>query len=192
MNRHKHPVALCDDDTMSEIVRIVDDPDSETLEAFELLSAALTRWPDDHRLWFLRGSIYAGSQRRAEARVDFARAVALAPDFDIARFMLGLVDLLDGHVQDAAACWEPLDEEQSGRGALWLFKTGMLALCDDRFDAALDWLKQGIAVNERYPGINAYMEGIVAQIGALKRDAIGNRKDGHLLLAEYTMSRTRH
>ncbi|MBN3817445.1 hypothetical protein G3N57_12870 [Paraburkholderia sp. Se-20369] len=189
MHRSENRVTLCDDDTMSEIVRIVDGPDSEALQ---LLSAALTRWPEDHRLWFLRGSIYAGKQRRAEARVDFARTVALAPDFDIARFMLGLVDLLDGHVQNAAACWEPLDEKQSGRDALWLFKTGLLALCDDRFDAALDWLKQGIAVNERYPGINGYMESIAAQIDALKRDAIGNGKDGHLLLAGYLASRTRH
>ncbi|MFP3500985.1 hypothetical protein [Burkholderia sp. SIMBA_062] len=189
MNRHEHHAALCDDDTMGEIVRIVDKPDGDALK---LLSAALARWPDDHRLWFLRGSIYAGDQRRAEARVDFARAVALAPDFDIARFMLGLVDLLDGHVQNAAACWAPFDEKPSGRDALWLFKTGMLALCDDRFDEALDWLRQGIAANERYPGINGYMEGIVGQIDALKRDTIGNEKDGHLLLAEYMVSRTRH
>ncbi|HEF5875103.1 TPA: hypothetical protein SAY52_005795 [Burkholderia cenocepacia] len=189
MNRNEYRAALCDDDTMSEIVRIVDGPDSEALE---VLSASLTHWPDDHRLWFLRGSIYAGNQRRAEARVDFARAIVLAPDFAIAHFMLGLVDLLDGHVQDATAHWEPLDDAHSGRDALQLFKTGLLALCDDRFDVALDWLKQGIAVNERYPGINAYMESIVEQIDAFKPDTIGSAKDGHLLLAGYLTSRTRH
>ena len=189
MNHNEPRVTLCDDDTMNEIVRIVDGPGGEALE---LLSATLTHWPDDHRLWFLRGSIYAGNQRRAEARVDFARTVALAPDFAIAHFMLGLVDLLDGHVQNAAVRWEALDAEHSEHEELQLFKTGLLALCDDRFDMALDWLKQGIAVNERYPGINAYMEGIVAHIGAFRRDATGDTEDGHLLLAGYLASRTRH
>ncbi|OXI87192.1 hypothetical protein CFB40_16080 [Burkholderia sp. AU31652] len=189
MNRNEPRAMLCDDDTMDEIVGIVDRPGSEALE---LLSAALTHWPDDHRLWFLRGSIYAGDQRRAEARVDFARTVALAPDFAIAHFMLGFVDLLDGHVQNATVRWEALDSEQSEHEELQLFKTGLLALCDDRFDMALDWLKQGIAVNERYPGINAYIASIVAHIDAFKRDATGDAEDGHLLLAGYLAFRTRH
>ncbi|MXN79999.1 hypothetical protein GR157_35465 [Burkholderia sp. 4701] len=189
MSHDKHDVALCDDDTMREIARLMGGPDDETLVQ---LDAALAHWPDDHRLWFLRGSIHAGQQRRDEARIDFARTVALAPDFDIARFMLGMNDLLDGQMQHAVAVWATLDERLSKHDALWLFKTGLLALCEDRFDAALEWLKRGLAVNERYPAIDGYIKEIVAHLETLTRDANDKATSGHLLLSSYLASRTRH
>ncbi|KVC83870.1 hypothetical protein WL18_21435 [Burkholderia ubonensis] len=189
MNHHEHDDTLCDDDTMRDIARLMDGPDDDALVQ---LGAALAHWPGDHRLWFLRGSIYAGQQRRDEARADFARTIVLAPDFDIARFMLGVADLLDGRVQEAAAVWATLDERLSQHDALWLFKTGLLALCDDRFDAALDWLKQGLAVNQRYPVIDGYIEQVIAHLETMTRNGDDKATGGHLLLSGYLASRTRH
>lgn len=189
MNRNQHDVMLCDDETMDDIARLMSGPDDE---AIVQLDAALARWPDDHRLWFLRGSIYAGQQRRSEARADFTRTIALVPDFDIARFMLGMIDLLDGQVSEATAIWATLDDRLSQHDALWLFKTGLLALCDDRFDVALDWLKCGLAVNQRYPGIDGYIETIVAHLETLMRKVDDEAMGGHLLLSGYLASRTRH
>ena len=189
MKSNHDDVTLCDDDTMGDIARLMSGPDDEALVQ---LDAALVHWPGDHRLWFLRGSIYAGQQRRNEARADFSQTIALVPDFDIARFMLGMIELLDGQVSEATAIWATLDERLSQHDALWLFKTGLLALCDDRFDAALDWLKRGLTVNHRYAGIDGDIETIVAHLETLMRKADDEATSGHLLLSGYLASRTRH
>ncbi|WP_240702181.1 hypothetical protein [Trinickia terrae] len=179
---------------MAAIMAAMNGPDEHALA---LISEVLARWPQDHRLWFLRASIYAGQQRRAEARVDFGQTLALAPEFDVARFMLGFLELMDQRVEAAAAAWAPLDR-LAETDALRVFKTGLLDLGEDRFASALERLKNGLALNDRHPEVNGYIEAVVARIEAMPASErgvsslSGDALDNHLLLSGYQISPTRH
>ena len=70
--------------------------------------AALADYPADPRLLFLRGSLLAGLQRYDEARAAIAGAVELAPEFAIARFQLGFLQLTSGAAREAETTWAPL------------------------------------------------------------------------------------
>jgi tetratricopeptide (TPR) repeat protein len=191
---HLQTSVPCDDDVMAAIVNALNGPDEHALA---LINEALARWPQDHRLWFLRASIYAGQERRAEARVDFSQTLALAPDNDVARFMLGFLELLEQRVQDAALVWAPLDRLEE-TDALRLFKSGLLDLSEDRFEIALWQLKKGLELNDRNPAINGYVEAVVARIEAMPASERGaaspsnEAPDSHLLLSGYQISPTRH
>ncbi|HLX02551.1 MAG TPA: hypothetical protein VKS80_10610 [Trinickia sp.] len=184
----------CDDDAMAAIVAALNGPDEDALS---LINDALARWPRDHRLWFLRASIYAGQQRRAEARVDFTQTLALEPEFDVARFMLGFLELMDQRVQEAALAWGPLDRLEE-TDALRVFKSGLLDLSEDRFGQALEQLKRGLALNERHPAINGYVEAVIARIESMPSFEQGvtalsaDMPDSHVLLSGYQISPTRH
>jgi Flp pilus assembly protein TadD len=106
------------------------------------LAELLVSWPLDPRLHFLQGSVLAGLQRYEEGRRAMARAVEIAPDYALARFQLGFLDLTSGRALDAVAVWAPLmnlpDDEP-----LRLLAEGLMNLAEDRFSQARRLLARG-------------------------------------------------
>ncbi|MCQ4384231.1 hypothetical protein NO136_20410, partial [Clostridioides difficile] len=47
---------------------------------------------------------------------------------------------------------------------LRMLKTGLVALCQDRFDAALTQLRDGMAANREFPLINPYIAAVIERI----------------------------
>lgn len=154
---------LCPGDTLDALVAQLRHDDDGGLTK---LGGLLGSWPLDPRLHFLQGSVLAGLQRYDEGRRTMARAVEIAPDYALARFQLGFLDLTSGRALDAVAVWTPLvglPEDEPLR----LLAEGLMNLASDRFSEARRLLVRGMELNTAIPLINADMQLILDQIADL-------------------------
>ncbi len=181
----------CDEKFLMKITQAMTSSDDEALQ---LLAEGITLWPFDYRLCFLRGSIYASQGRSQEARVDLVRTIELAPQFSIAYFMLGFLDLTNNRVAEAQAVWAALDSLPED-DPLYIFKSGLLRLANDEFQSALTALTRGLALNRQYPAVNSYIQAVIKQINETlhKNDADQiNAENQQTLLSGYLSNKTRH
>ena len=151
---------FCTDDMMSSIVRHLQTDDEQGLIA---IADAQERFPLDPRLHFLHGSVLAGLQKYDEGRTAMARAIEIAPDYALARFQLGFLDLTSGRAVDAIGVWQPLfglPEDEPLR----IFAEGLTNLAGDRFSEAQRLLKIGLELNTEHPLINTDMQLILDEI----------------------------
>src|SRR5271167_2708654 len=72
------------------------------------LDDLISAYPEDPRLQFLKGSRLAGQGDYRAARTAMRRAVDIAPDYVVARFQLGLLELSSGEPIAAQETWGPL------------------------------------------------------------------------------------
>jgi tetratricopeptide (TPR) repeat protein len=162
----------CDDERMAELVSAMQsEPDQ-----VERIDALLGEFPEDARLHFLRGSILIGKGRLIEAHRALSRAVALAPDFDIARFQLGLFQLTSGEADNALETWGRLDRLPDGH-YLRKFVDGLRCLIRDDFAGAIENLSRGIDLNQENPPLNGDMQMLIDQCRPLLTGA-NAREDG--------------
>jgi hypothetical protein len=156
-------MTVCSDEEMAQLLEAMrsDAPD-ELMLAERMIDA----YPEDARLHFLRGSLLAGSGRPIEAHASLSRAVALAPDFVLARFQLGFFELTSGEAARALATWAPLDTLPADH-YLAHFVTGLRHLIRDEFAASIAALQAGIAVNDENPPLNRDMQLIIDECGGL-------------------------
>lgn len=150
-------MTLCSDEEIGQLLAAMA---SDAPDELGLAERLIDAYPEDARLHFLRGSLLAGSGRPIEAHASLSRAVALAPDFVLARFQLGFFELTSGEAQRALATWEPLDSLPAGH-YLAHFVTGLRHLIRDQFVEAVAALRAGIAVNEENPPLNRDMQLII-------------------------------
>lgn len=156
---------LCGDADLQELMEAMQsDEHDEIARADRLISA----FPEDPRLHFLRGSILASIGRPIEALSSLKKAVALAPDFAIARFQLGFFQLTSGEAADALSTWGPIALLPDGH-YLRFFVGGLTHLIRDEFDDCVTRLNEGIAVNDENPALNRDMQLIIDQVGEIKR-----------------------
>lgn len=151
--------ATCSDEEMSELIAAIG---SSSDDGIALVERAITHYPNDARLHFLRGSLLIGVRRPIEAHAALSRAVALAPEFALARFQLGFFELTSGEAQRALATWEPLDTLPDDH-YLAHFIVGLRHLIHDRFEDAIAALQAGIALNSENMPLNHDMTLIVDQ-----------------------------
>lgn len=148
---------LCDEANLQELVRAMQSGDDRQLARADAL---LARHPDDARLHFLRGSILASAGRFIEAHQALSRAVQLAPDFAIARFQLGFLQLTSGETNNALETWGRLDNLADGH-YLRKFVDGLRCLIRDDFAGVIEALRAGIALNSENPPLNRDMQMII-------------------------------
>lgn len=165
---------LCPEDELATLVAQFQHDDDGGLAK---LADLLRSWPLDPRLYFLQGSILAGQQRYDEGRRAMARAIEIAPDYALARFQLGFLDLTSGRALDAVAVWTPL-VELSDDDPLRMLAEGLMSLASDRFADARRLLSRGMALNTAVPLINADMQLILDQIADLP-DRVDASADHH-------------
>jgi tetratricopeptide (TPR) repeat protein len=157
---------LCDDSLMQEIVR---QSDADNIKGVADIDKALGAYPDDPRLHFLKGSLLIGLKRHVEAHDALVRAVAIAPEFALARFQLGFFELTSGEANTALETWGPLRNLPEGH---WIrgFVTGLEHLIADRFEACIASLKNGMAANDENPPLNKDMQLIITKCEELLAD----------------------
>ena len=150
-------MTLCSDEEMQQLLAALQSDATDVLALMERLTDA---HPDDPRLHFLRGSVLAGANRPIEAHAALSRAVALAPDFSIARFQLGFFELTSGEAGRALATFEPLDSLPADHHLRW-FAKGLRHLIRDEFEAAVAALQAGIDANTENLPLNRDMQLII-------------------------------
>jgi tetratricopeptide (TPR) repeat protein len=138
----------------------------------EQLEALLTAYPQDARLHFMKGSLLAGSEDYAAARVSMRRAVDLAPDFAVARFQLGFLLLTSGEPYPAQEAWGPLHALPKNH-YLRLFVDGLCHLIRDEFEDTIRMLEAGIAGNSENLPMNRDMQLIINEV----RSKLGASQD---------------
>jgi Tfp pilus assembly protein PilF len=163
--------------------------------ARRLLEEAVQAHPADPRLLLLLAAELVHAKELDRAEAAYTRALQCAPDFAIARFQLGLLQLTSARPAAAQATWAPLDLLE-GNHPLLLFKTGLELLAQDRFDEARRSLEKGIAENRDNPALNRDMQLVLARIaettggpgGAQSEQSAGD-PEGHFLVSSYGKTR---
>jgi tetratricopeptide (TPR) repeat protein len=184
----------CPDDALMQAVTLAGNDEKA---AIARIRALLDAHPADPRLHFLEGSLLAAMERYEEGRAAMSRAVALAPDYEVARFQLGLLELSSGDGAAADQTLAPLADADPELG-LSLFARGLRHLVKDEMDAAADCLRRGLVRNREHPLINRDMELMIAGIDEA-RAAAGAAPAAsedvsatHLLLQQYADKNTKH
>lgn len=155
--------ALCDENVLRALVEAMQTaPDDQV----EKIDALIAQHAEDARLHFLRGSVLASAGRYIEAHQSLKRAVALAPDFAIARFQLGFFQLTSGETSEALDTWGRLDALPDGH-YLRRFVDGLRCLVRDDFSGAIENLREGIALNMENPPLNRDMQLIIDRAAPL-------------------------
>lgn len=157
------------------------------------LDELLMDYAGDPELHFLRGSVLAGLGRFGEAQDALAVAARIAPDYLIARFQLGLLQLTSGDTSTAAATWAPLQSLDEDH-ALRLFANGLLHMAGDEFSEAVRLIKAGMDRNVAYPPLNGDMQMVLDQIAAPTETPPPGEEisSAHFLLQQYASKPTRH
>lgn len=119
---------------------------------------------------YFLGAEYAQIGMYDRAVEQMSDAVAIAPHMSIARFQLGLLHLTSGRVDAARLAWSALGEIESTHPDyyLHLFKDGMEALAEDRFEDCKQLLTQGQGMNKANIPLNGDMQRV---LDSLPKDA---------------------
>lgn len=184
---------LATDEEIGELVTALEDPGLDDLPALERM---LSRYPDDPRLHFMRGSVLAGQARPIEAHAAMVRAVELAPGFRIARYQLGFFELTSGEADRALSTWGPLLAGPAD-DYLRVFVEGMTQLIRDEFSAATKTFERGIVLNNENEPLNSDIRLLMGQISLLEAKPGDNKQDGDdqlsatsLILGQFNSTRT--
>lgn len=171
------PTQTCAPDVLERLLKIVSVDENKGLLEIE---AALRNHPNDAQLHFLKGSVLASTQRYDEGRVAIRRAITIAPNYTLARFQLGFLELTSGFPAAAVDTWEPLDQ-LADDNPLRIFANGLGRLAVDDFASALSMLESGITLNHEYPLINDDMQLIIDECCAKR--TVSGKKEGAVPLS---------
>ncbi|MEM8697271.1 MAG: tetratricopeptide repeat protein [Pseudomonadota bacterium] len=182
----------CSDAALSDLLAVIETDEEAGLKD---LKGLIDAHPGDPRLHFLRGSLLAGSKRYDDARPAMRQAIELDPDYAIARFQYGFLELSSGHADEAERIWQPLSALDA-QDPLRIFAIGLGHLIRDEFSEALVQLENGILHNRENPALNGDMQLIIDEIGRLfgSDPAEGSEpsSSAQALLSQYAARRTRH
>lgn len=166
------PAQTCAPDVLGRLLKTVSANENQGLLEIE---AALRNHPNDARLHFLKGSVLASAQRYDEGRDAIRRAITIEPDYALARFQLGFLELTSGLPAVAIDTWEPLDQ-LADDNPLRIFANGLGRLAVDDFASAFSMLESGIALNYEHPLINDDMQLIIDECRAKR--AVSDEQEG--------------
>lgn len=169
-------MTLCDDSELQQLIAAIQSDDGNDLVEVDRL---LARFPEDPRLLFMKGSILASKQMAIQAHEALARAVALAPDFHIARYQLGFFELTSGEADRALSTWGPLLRLAEDH-YLRRFVEGLTHLVRDEFASAIAELEAGLALNRENKPLNNDIKLILVECRKLAAEGAGDGNDGDL------------
>jgi hypothetical protein len=159
-------------------------------ETWQHLVRAADEHPADPRPLLVLAGAFMQAQMVDRAEAAYLMCLERAPDLAIARFQLGLLQLTSARPAAASVTWAPL-ERLGAEHPLRLFKQGLEAVAQDRFDEARRLLLEGIARNTENIPLNRDMQMVLERIEKLPAapGASGPEKpaepEGHFLVSTY-------
>lgn len=147
----------------TEIKQLVDQLEDAHSDQVAAIGSVLERHPDDPRLHFMLGSVFADKAEYIKAHAALSRALELAPDYTLARYQLGFFELTSGETDNALSTWGPILKAPKDN-YLRVFVEGMVLVIGDNFSEAIAMLEKGIALNQENPAINRDIELLVREL----------------------------
>ncbi len=132
-------------------------------QSLHLLDEAIRLQPESPIPYFLLGANCASEGKNDQAEAAFIACLSRAPDFAIARFQLGLLQLVNGRATTAQATWEPLLMLPKNH-YLNCFTQGFLAILQGQKDEAKQLIDAGIAANTENLPLNGDMRGLLERL----------------------------
>lgn len=132
-------------------------------KSIAIIKQAISQAPGDARMHYLLGSLYADLGLYDKAVETIEESLRLDKNYNIARFHLGLLQLLSGKVDQAEQTWLPLDSLDDTH-YLKLFKTGMLKIVQDEIDEGVACIKAGINHNTLNESLNQDMAVVLENV----------------------------
>lgn len=180
--------AICPDETIAALVAMLQQDEPAGLAELKNL---VDRFQGDARLHFLQGSMMASHKDYEGARKAMRRAVDLAPDFTIARFQLGFLQLTSGDTWSAQETWGPLHSLAEGH-YLRCFVDGLCHLIRDEFPEAISKLEQGRAANDENLPLNTDMALVLDEMRLKGMSSGHGVSSAQMLLQQASLRSTRH
>lgn len=134
--------------------------DNDTQKSFGLVKQAIEQAPDDTRMWYMLGSLYADIGIYEKAVQNMEKALQIDSGYGIARFHLGLLYLTMGQQPQAESTWQLLDK-LGNTHYLTLFKSGLIDIANDRVEEGIELIKRGIENNQLNEPLNSDMEIVI-------------------------------
>lgn len=176
----------CSQTTIDRITALMQTSDEDALTAID---EAMAQWPSDARLHLLRGAMLAHQTQYDEARTALSRAVVLAPALDMARLMLGQLEVTENRPAEAVVTFRPLAMHGNDE-ATRLFATGMIDLLEGRLSAAAENLQASLSTSPPVPALASHVHALLKGID----EALHGQNDetpsvdsaaNHFLLGDY-------
>lgn len=142
---------------------------------------------------FLLGAHYAQIKMFSDAQHWMQQAVAQDPQFAIASFQLGLLQLMTGDAGAAMQSWQQLDAQPEGH-PLRYFRDGLLALNEQALDRAAVALRAGLACEYANAPLMAEMQRVLSNVEQMQQaqpnqaepvPAAQDGADEHIFLSAY-------
>ncbi len=158
--------------------------------AIQLLANAADAHPTDARPLLLLAAEFAEHRDFDRAEAAYVAALQRSPEFDIARFQLGLLQFTSGRPAVAMMTWGPLDalDEQN---PIFEFKRCFEHLALNDLESARNSLQKGIAANTSNAPLNRDMQVVLDRIireqqGAHESETSAPATaDSHFLVSAY-------
>ena len=155
--------------------------------AFDYLDQLIGAYPQDVRLFLMLAALHAEAGATDAAEATYLQLLAAAPNLEIARFQLGLLQMVNGRALVARTTLQPL-ASKAGEDALKHFSTALIALGLGDSEAALQGLQQGILLSDNAPlrrDMQALLERLRGQVGSDEEDGVNTGDHQHVLMAAY-------
>lgn len=129
----------------------------DTQKSIRYIKLAIDGNPEDARMHYLLGSLYADIGLYDNAISNMENALDLDDNYHIARFHLGLLYLMANRQQEAELTWQRL-ETLDDNHYLTLFKRGLLKIVNDDVREGIALIKAGIDNNHINESLNHDMQ----------------------------------
>lgn len=133
---------------------------NDTRKSIDLIKAAIEQSPQDARMHYMLGSLYANIGIYDKAVRSMEKSLQLDQTYGMARFHLGLMYLMSGRQQEAETTWAPLDSNGEEH-YFTLFKTGLLKISNNDIADGIQLIKNGIDKNHLNESLNEDMETVI-------------------------------
>lgn len=133
---------------------------NDTQKSIGLIKTALEHSPEDARMWYMLGSLYADIGIYDKAIAQMEKALKIDLNYHIARFHLGLLYLMSRRQETAEATWAALDTLGENH-YLTLFKAGLLKIAADEIEEGIELIQAGIQKNHLVESLNEDMRTVI-------------------------------
>lgn len=133
--------------------------------AVQILKAGAERFPDDAAIAYRLGAEYAHLDLFDAAVTQMVHALACDSNQHVARFHLGLLQVMRGNFAEARASWLALDALPEAH-ALRLFKQAFEILAEDHFEPARALLERGLEAEGSTAALDREMQRLLNSLPA--------------------------